>query len=1321
MFTPISVQATRLNADGSESNGNITFLLNAAMANDGEIVVPGLIVGRFYRSDRIAVTLMANTDPDTVPPAPYNAAYVVTENFNAQPPVVYSIIIPLDVTITDFNVTLVEGSPVIQLSNVLAVKEMVGYPLYVNWDETWSQYFATQYPTVIDFDPIANTVTVDQNAIASTSEGGGTFAFFGAADLATFAQYNPAPTIETYIPFVQGDNDGDFLRWEQDIQKWVSSLANPGIVSGVVAGVDVAVDDTDPTMPVVSIPAGTFDPYGAANNVLLGITDPGAARAALHVPMLSAAACVVTSNVPMLSGFNIYDGYQTAAGDEVLLVGQTTTSQNGPWLVQAGAWTRPLDFASGTNVKSRTCQVVNGTTYANTTWSLLTPTAGTVIDTGVQLWLQNSSTLFAKLDGSGLTLANEMRPFNYRGAVTNNTAYSPWDLVLLGAASSKPGARAIITNSCTSGSTGFISSANFIQLTPANIFYATDYGIVANDNSGVDYSVPFNALQALVLGVGGGLIVMPQGIVYGSSPFVLQSLVFTTFNGGWNNSGFRALPGSNCDAVQTSVRVVGTPGAWVSGTNYAQSSLVSYNSKFYYCLWGITNNSTLTPDIDNGNWSWVNSPSGSTNAFFYGLKDCMIHGDTSSPSATSFNNGFASLVSPRTTQGSGDLDFDTEGRVKNVFVRSATGHGFVKIGRSEDVFDECWSEGCGGDAFITSFDTQMVSCKAESYGLGGFVNKNNGDVKWTGLNAFNGGTVPQFASLYVTGATTAWVLSSQNGIGNGTFTITVSAGTTAPIAWNASAATIAAAVSAIAGFSGTCVGSGASNVATGAVTLTFSASQATLTVAQTQTWASGGSTMYLGSLYKAKSAQASYAGVPSTDTTNWQLIYTAPEWGVPYSVIGANAANIMLATCGSNANPAHGLLLRNCSGVNAQVNITFWNATPASVNNPTNPNGYAAVVLDNCTGSIVTAACLGGTGCTGSDLAIINGSTRNVVTISDDGNVSAFLTTTSTAIAGSGNSVVYNGVGLSSSLAKMVDVAISGPSNGQGLFYNSATGKWQNSSAGSSFFGGIFGDGSDGAAVLDGVATVPWATLAGSTYTMTRDCFTTSLTINSGITLLVAAERIFCQSAPVNNGAISSNGNAGTASAGGATNNGGVWNINDAGGAGGTNAAGSAGAAGGFGVTSGGAGGAGSSTAGGAGGARTSTTASYYHIPHNLLLSPMLAVTLKAGSGGGGGGGDGTNRGGGGGGGGGIIAIFAPGFTNNGTISAVGGNGFTPTVGSCGGGGAGSGGLIIIYTLAAVTNTGTITVAGGTPGSGVGTGVAGSASGAGLYLNVVLS
>jgi len=134
--------------------------------------------------------------------------------------------------------------------------------------------------------------------------------------------------------------------------------------------------------------AGSIGGLLAANN-LSDVSDAGTSRANLHVPTLTPAACVSASNVT-LSGFQTIDGYTLASGDLVLLTGQTTASQNGLWTAASGSWTRPTEFASGLNIKGRTCAVLNGTTYGGSSWVLKAPTAGVTVDTSSQTWSNQS-------------------------------------------------------------------------------------------------------------------------------------------------------------------------------------------------------------------------------------------------------------------------------------------------------------------------------------------------------------------------------------------------------------------------------------------------------------------------------------------------------------------------------------------------------------------------------------------------------------------------------------------------------------------------------------------------------------------------------------------------------------------------------------------------------------------------------------------------------------------------------------------------------------------------------------------------------------------
>jgi hypothetical protein len=279
-------------------------------------------------------------------------------------------------------------------------------------------------------------------------------------------------------------------------------------------------------------------------------------------------------------------------------------------------------------------------------------------------------------------------------------------------------------------------------------------------------------------------------------------------------------------------------------------------------------------------------------------------------------------------------------------------------------------------------------------------------------------------------------------------------------------------------------------------------------------------------------------------------------------------------------------------------------------------------------------------------------------------------------------------------------------------------------------YGGLFADGSDGSVTLDGSTTFnSWSSLAGSTYTMTRDVFCTSLTVNNTVILQPRGYRIFCTgTVTVSNGATITvaGGNGSATGTAGAIIGSGII-LSNVGGAGNTGAGGSGDTKG---SRSGGAGGNGGTGSSGAGGTGTAVVApgTEFRLPvtviSGILPSPSgggAIFQLSAGGGGGGGGGDGTNKGGGGGAGGGVIAIFAWALVNNGSLLAGGGNGGTPSTGNCGGGGAGGGGIIVTFTLSAVTGSGTTSVAAGSVGAGVGTGTAGAAGTAGTVLNVVLT
>lgn len=286
---------------------------------------------------------------------------------------------------------------------------------------------------------------------------------------------------------------------------------------------------------------------------------------------------------------------------------------------------------------------------------------------------------------------------------------------------------------------------------------------------------------------------------------------------------------------------------------------------------------------------------------------------------------------------------------------------------------------------------------------------------------------------------------------------------------------------------------------------------------------------------------------------------------------------------------------------------------------------------------------------------------------------------------------------------------------------------------------GVYGDGSYGNIVLDGVTSYSGLgiSLAGSTYTLQGDILPANLTINSGITLKPNGMRIYCAGTLTGIDAtslIQDNGTpaSGTSAGGGISN--GNSTINGAarglgGGAGGTNI----GTAGGTNFLNmggdGGQGGTGPSGAGGAGGSAFGPSGQNGSFRTLQVASMGCVISVNGGvksfyfgAGGGGGGGDGANAGGGGGCGGGVVLICAKTFAGTGTIQARGGVGGTPPAGNAGGGGGGGGGGIWVVSGSVgggAVSGWTIDANGGAAGSPHGTGTNNAAAGSNGYVVLI--
>ncbi len=98
-------------------------------------------------------------------------------------------------------------------------------------------------------------------------------------------------------------------------------------------------------------------------------------------------ATVYTGNVSTLSGFVANDGYTPVAGDRLLLVGQSTASQNGVYTAASGTWARTTVDGSGNGEIEPGAMwlVTSGTTYAGSQWRVSTAGSITVGTTALAM------------------------------------------------------------------------------------------------------------------------------------------------------------------------------------------------------------------------------------------------------------------------------------------------------------------------------------------------------------------------------------------------------------------------------------------------------------------------------------------------------------------------------------------------------------------------------------------------------------------------------------------------------------------------------------------------------------------------------------------------------------------------------------------------------------------------------------------------------------------------------------------------------------------------------------------------------------------------
>ncbi|HWO99763.1 MAG TPA: hypothetical protein VNL74_03965 [Methylococcus sp.] len=248
------------------------------------------------------------------------------------------------------NSTLVATTAFVKAQNYLTGNQTVT----LSGDVTGSG--ATSITTTIANDAVTNLKLA--NMAANTLKGNNTGSTADPADL-TVAQ------VKTLLAY-QATDIANF-----DAQVWTSRLDQMAAPAAAVSLNSQRITNlADPTAAQDAATKAYVD------SVASGLDWKQSVRAA------------TTANIT-LSGTQTIDGVAVVAGDRVLVKNQTTASQNGVYVVSAGAWSRASDFDANAEVTAGACMFVSeGTTNGNQTWVLTTDdpiTVGTTALTFAQM------------------------------------------------------------------------------------------------------------------------------------------------------------------------------------------------------------------------------------------------------------------------------------------------------------------------------------------------------------------------------------------------------------------------------------------------------------------------------------------------------------------------------------------------------------------------------------------------------------------------------------------------------------------------------------------------------------------------------------------------------------------------------------------------------------------------------------------------------------------------------------------------------------------------------------------------------------------------
>jgi hypothetical protein len=226
-----------------------------------------------------------------------------------------------------------------------------------------------------------------------------------SAVLANDIRSAPVPPV-TEAPFAFVAEAATYYKWDPtstgtDDTTGTSAYLRPYTVASNVAGRWIAQVSGEAAETIAALAANT-NPVGFNGQRLTNVAPPTASTEATTRGFEDARSAkgsvvvVATSNIAALSGEQTIDGVLTS-NSRIILVGQTTQSQNGLWITGSGAWTRPNDFAAGFHASGAYGFVQRGTVNAGDSFVCTSPTGSDVVGTDALLFRLSGGTAVALL------------------------------------------------------------------------------------------------------------------------------------------------------------------------------------------------------------------------------------------------------------------------------------------------------------------------------------------------------------------------------------------------------------------------------------------------------------------------------------------------------------------------------------------------------------------------------------------------------------------------------------------------------------------------------------------------------------------------------------------------------------------------------------------------------------------------------------------------------------------------------------------------------------------------------------------------------------